>query len=135
MAIPCNAILYRAVLKKSWFDRDNPSLVQPEAFFRRAPEEKDGVRLAKDEDGLSLFLADKISAEECRAEFKTCFGVVSLHVGTLLDLGITIVADAQDDRKVLATNLPFENPLNADEEKLAGDAAKTARVVLRSLHI
>lgn len=41
------------------------------------------------------------------------------------------IDDAEDDRKVLITNLPYENPENADEEKLVGEVAAPARVVHR----
>jgi hypothetical protein len=43
------------MLKRSWFDPDDDSAVQPDAFFRRPAVEKDGVKNPRDEDGLSLF--------------------------------------------------------------------------------
>lgn len=132
MSVACNTILYRAILRKAWFDPDSRSAVKPEAFFRRRPSEKDGQWYPRDEDGLSLFRAEKISAEECMKEFGTCFGIVSLHSGRLKDLGLNIVLDDQDSRKVLVDNLPFENPGDADQEKLVGDVAVSARIVIRS---
>ena len=56
-------------------------------------------------------------------------GVVSLHVGRLLDLGLVIAPDESDPSKVLITNLPYENPGTAEGEKLAGDVARMARVI------
>ncbi|MGI0085427.1 MAG: hypothetical protein ACREBQ_10130 [Nitrososphaerales archaeon] len=131
MAISCNTILYRAVLRSSWFDPDDQTKVKPEAFFRRPPRQKDNVRDPQDEDGLSLFRADKISPDDCIREFRRCFGVVSLHVGTLMDLGLTVIEDERDPRKLLVTNLPFENPGTALGEKLVGDVSDTARIVKR----
>lgn len=130
MAIPCNETLYRVVLRRGWFDPDDPSRVQPDAFFRRSPDEKEGVRDPKDADGLSLFRAERATVEECMGELK-CFGVVSLHVGTLLDLGLNVIEDKADNRKALITNLPFENPGNAEDEKRVGDVARSARIVKR----
>ena len=63
------------------------------------------------------------------SSFNPCYGVVSLHVGRLLDLGLNVIEDDQDVRKVLVTNLPYENPDSADDEKLVGDVARTARTV------
>lgn len=118
MALPCNAILYRLVLRSGWFDPDDPLRVQPDAFFKRPT----------DVDGLSVFRADQIGIDECLCQLK-CFGAVSLHVGTLRDLGLEVIEDNADGRKALITNLPFENPGNAQEEKLAGDVARTSRIV------
>ena len=129
MPIPCSTILYRAILRRAWFDPDDPASVKADAFFRRRPEEKGGVRNPKDEDGLSLFKALHIDPEACMAEFSRCYGIVSLHAGTLMDLGLELVDDNQDTRKVLVCNLPFENPNDALAEKLAGDVAKSARIV------
>ena len=70
-----------------------------------------------------------MNADECISQFSKCFGVVSLHVGSLLDLGLAVIEDPQDRRKALITNLPFENPGTAEGEKLAGDVASIARIV------
>ncbi len=132
MSIPCNTILYRVILKRGWFDPDDESSVKPEAFFRRAPTEKDGEHNPRDENGLSLFREDRVSAKESMAAFNRCYGVVSLHVGSLLDLGLRIVLDEENLDKVLIENLPYENPGTAVAERLAGDVAESARIVVRN---
>lgn len=57
--------------------------------------------------------------------------MASLHVGRLVDLGLTVISVPQDARQALKTNLPFENPGTAEEERLAGDTAKGARIVAK----
>lgn len=117
---------------RSWTDPDNENQIKPEAFFRRAPIVKDGAIVCpRDQDGLSVFRGDKITADECADQFGTCFGVVTVHAGTLRDLGLEIIADPEDDRKALITNLPFENPGDPAQEFLIGRVADSARVVLR----
>ena len=132
MPISCKTILFRAILRNGWFDPDNLTAVNADAFFRRPPIETEGVRNPRDEDGLSLFRADRIDPDGCIDEFSRCFGIVSLHAGTLMDFGLRIVEDNEDSRKVLITNLPYENPGTPEAEKLAGDVAKSARIVRRN---
>ena len=119
MHLPCSTILYRAITRSGWLDPDDGS-VKPEAFFRRDPQ---------DQNGLSLFRADRVTAKECLATFRKNYGIVSLHVGKLRDFGLTVTSDASDDSKALVVDLPFENPETADDEKLAGDVAKSARKI------
>jgi hypothetical protein len=129
VAISCSTILCQAILRKTWFDPDDQAKIKADAFFRRRPEQREGGRDPRDEDGLSLFLADQVTPDDCISQFKRCFGVVSLHVGRLLDLGLRVIEDAQDHKKVLITNLPFETAGTAEEEKLAGEVAHAARIV------
>jgi len=46
-----------------------------------------------------------------------------------MDLGLTVIQDDQDHRKVLITNLPFEAPGTDAGEKIAGDVARIARII------
>lgn len=125
----CGVVLYRALSRGKWIDPDDTTRVKVEAFFRRPPETVDGTVAPRDVNGLSLFRTDRVSEYECADEFKKCYGMVTLHVGTLRDLGLIIEPDEVDNRKVLIKNLPFENPGNAAEETLVGDVADTARVL------
>jgi len=129
VAIPCSTILYRAVLRNTWFD--DQTGIKADAFFRRPPTTLKGKHYPGDDDGLSVFLADQITPENCAATFSKCFGIVSLHTGHLQDLGLLVIEDQEDRRKALIINLPFENPGTAEAEKLAGDVAKIARIVTK----
>jgi hypothetical protein len=51
-------------------------------------------------------------------------------VGLLRDLGLEIIQDPEDAGKLLITNLPFENPHQAEAERLAGRVAAHARLVV-----
>ncbi|HUG81223.1 MAG TPA: hypothetical protein VML01_06155 [Bryobacterales bacterium] len=96
--------------------------MKPEAFFRRNP---------KDQDGLSVFLAESSTPEECMEAFNKCHGIVSLHTGRLLDLGLQVIKDPEYPDKALIVNAPLENPRDADQEMLAGRMARSARIVRR----
>jgi hypothetical protein len=101
--------------------------------MRRRPRQlDDGSMDLRDEDGLSLCLAAEIQPRTLVESFGRCFGVVSLHLGRLFDLGLEVVTDPLDDKKVLVKNLPFER--DPDGEKLAGDVAKLSRVVMTCNH-
>ena len=84
-----------------------------------------------DSDGLSVFKVDSCSAEEVIAEFNTCYGLATLHIGRLRDLGLRVVADPKNSRKVLITDLPLESDSSAHAQWLAEQAAKTAKIFSR----
>jgi len=79
-------------------------------------------------------MTQSIRQEECIESFNRCFGLATVHVGTLRDLGLEVIYDVEDSRKVLITNLPYERPAEAAAEKLVGDVAKTARVIVTCNH-
>ena len=117
----CTTIIYRAILKSGWIDPDKATAkgLKADAFFRRKI----------DTDGLSVLKAGTMEPREFGATFNPCHGIATLHVGRLLDLGVTVAPDPEDERKLLLTNIPFENPGDAAQEKLAGDIAKSARII------
>ena len=120
MPIACSTILYRVILRKSWFDPDDGS-IQPDAFFRRP----------SDEDGLSVFIADLITEDGCMALFNSHSGLVSLHAGRLMDIGLTVIPDPTNPIKALIPNAPLESSGRAEDERLAGEIAKASRVINR----
>jgi hypothetical protein len=124
-------IIYRAIRRKTWFDPDDPSKVKSEAFMRRRPKETPMGVDVMDADGLSVFDASQIGLQECVEQNKRCFGVASLHVGTMRDMGLNVIWDASDSRKVLIVNLPLENPNDAIQEALADRVAASARVATK----
>lgn len=101
--------------------------------MRRRPRMDDqGLVIdSMDQDGLSLFDASYISVDECIEQELSCHGLVTHHVGTLRALGLEVIRDPLDSRKVLITNLPFENPGDQQQEKLADRVASKARIASR----
>lgn len=69
-----NAIFYRALLRRQWIDEAN--LVLPTTYLLRT-----------NEAGLSVTIASVRSPEQCAAKFKNCYGVASLQVGQIRELG------------------------------------------------
>jgi hypothetical protein len=110
--------VYRLILKKGWIDPDDDTKVKAEAFMRRPI----------DHDGLSVFDSYRIEQQACIESSLSCHGVATLHVGTLLDLGLTVIRDPGDFTRILITNAPFESPNDADQERLADTIAEGARV-------
>ena len=116
-ALPCSAIVYRAMARRKWIDKsDKLHHVLPAAFMLRpAP---------KDPQGLSV---DMESPRSCHRTLKECFGVVSLHVGRVRDLGLDVVVDESPHANV--TGLPREAENRTESEHLASLLARQARIV------
>ena len=113
--LDCGHIVFRALLKKGWIDHVTKS-VMPGAFFRRpAP---------RDPDGLSV---DTDSPQSCVANLSTIFGVASLHVGRVRDLGLEVVPDEETHANVVG--LPYADDDRARAEFLASRLAREARLV------
>jgi len=83
---PCGTIVYRLILKQGWFDPDDPTKVKAEAFMRRRPRlsENGEIEDPMDSDGLSVFDSYRIHRQACIETSNRCYGVATLHVGTLL---------------------------------------------------
>jgi hypothetical protein len=111
----CDHIVFRALLKRGWIDVVT-NTVLPGAFFRRPSP--------KDPDGLSV---DTYSPQNCVAGFSTTFGVASLHVGRVRDLGLDVVPDEETHANVIG--LPYAADDAAKAEFLASQLAKQARIV------
>lgn len=114
-SLPCSAIVYRALLRRQWFDKQS-NRVLPAAFVRRdAP---------KDDDGLSVGTA---TAEICAQTFNKCFAVGSLHVGKVKDLSLDVVPDELPDHANI-TGVPRAAEDVARAERLASQLAKQSRL-------
>jgi hypothetical protein len=106
-----------------------------EAFSRRSPKlQDDGSLNPGDDDGLSVFDAARISQQDCIQDSRSCYGLATLHVGTLRNLGLEVTRDPEDHRKVLIVNLPFENSNDANQEDLLEAVASKARIQVRCRH-
>lgn len=125
--------MYRTIRRSGWLDPDDAKKVKAEAFMRRRPRQReDGTHDPGDMDGISVFDSFHIDAQSCLQSELSGYGVASLHVGTIRDLGLTVVRDSEDKRKLLIIGLPFENPNDAAEERLSDAVADTARIACRN---
>jgi hypothetical protein len=113
--LACKTIVFRAMTRKKWVDPIT-SRILPAAFVRRpAPQ---------DEDGLSI---DVQSPQSCVSGLKSHFGVGSLHVGRIRDLGLDITVD--DAPHAVITGVPRESDDQARAEWFASQLAKLARYI------
>jgi hypothetical protein len=110
--LPCRTVVYRAILKKSYINRDTSQWRQilpnvflgallPRAFM---PKHNEG---GSTEQGISLHIAERSPerySEECGL---TNFGAASLHVGYMRDIALNVV---YDEDQTPAT-CPAESPL------------------------
>ena len=118
--------------RKAWFDPDDESRVKAEAFMRRRPKIKsDGSTDPGDDDGLSVFDSIHMDYWACIRNESSSHGVVSLHTGTLRGLGLSVIRDPGDFRKLLIPNMPLENPEDAAQEELLDAVARSARITIK----
>lgn len=130
---PCSTIAYRAIRRKEWLDPDDTSRIKDAAFMRRRPK-RDAHNLiidTMDDDGLSVYDSFHIEAQACIEDHLSCHGLATLHVGTLRDLGLTVIRDPDDHRKLLIVDMPFENPNDVNAEALLDAVANSARIHTR----
>jgi hypothetical protein len=129
---PCSTIAYRTIRRKDWFDPDDDLRVKADAFMRRRPRIKaDRTHDPGDDDGLSVYDSFHIERRSCIESERSCHGVATLHVGTLRDLGLTVIRDPENHQKLLIPDMPLENPNDAAQEALLDAVADTARIVER----
>lgn len=132
---PCSTIVYRLIFRKAWIDPDDDTKMKAEAFMRRRPKRLvSGEIDPGDDDGLSVFDSYRMDQQACIETSNRCYGVATLHVGTLLNHGLSVIRDPEDSRKILITDIPFENPDDADQERLLDTIADTARIAKRCKH-
>lgn len=117
-SLACSTLVYRALARRKWIDPVSQSVL-PAAFLRRPPPQ--------DDDGLSVNFE---SAASCAKTLRECFGVVSLHVGRLRDLGIDVRVD--DAPHALIIGLPRTSDDPGRAEWLASQLAKQSRLVTTS---
>ena len=114
-ALLCSAIVYRAMSRKGWIDRETHCIL-PAAFIRRPPP--------KDETGLSVNIQ---SSRSCHETLRDCHGVASLHVGRVRDLRLNIVVDASPHADI--TGLPRKDDDRTEAEHLASLLARQSLIV------
>lgn len=113
--LPEDAIVYRAILRKQWIDEDT-GRVKADAYFLRA-----------NEYGLSVNLASACSPEQCAGLFRKCYGVASLKVGRVREIGLDVEQDSTNHANII--RLPYREDNLAEAERLAGLLAKRSHIV------
>ena len=109
-----SAIVYRALLGKHWIDEAN--LVLSFAYLLRI-----------NEAGLSVKIASVCSPEQCAAKFKNCYGVASLQVGQIRELGLDAVPDSASHAQIVG--LPHVKDDRDKAERLADLLAQRSSIV------
>ncbi len=113
--LPKDAVVYRALLRKQWISEDT-GRVKADAYFLRATE-----------PGLSVNLASVCSPEQCARLFRKCYGVASLEVGRVREIGLDVEQDSANHANIIG--LPYQEDNLAKAERLAGLLAKCSHVV------
>ncbi len=113
--LPDDATVYRALLRKQWINEDTGK-VKADAYFLRA-----------NEPGLSVNLASVCSPKQCADLFRKCYGVASLEVGDVRQIGLDVQQDSVNHANLLG--LPYREDRLAEAERLAGLLAKQSQVV------
>jgi len=113
--LPEDAVVYRALVRKRWIDEDIRR-VKADAYFLRVTER-----------GLSVNLASICSPEQCAELFLKCYGIASLEVGRIREIGLDVEQDSTNHANILG--LPYREDNLAEAERLAGLLAKRSRIV------
>jgi hypothetical protein len=117
--LPENAIVYRSMLRKQWIDEDTGQ-VKADAYF-----------LQSNEPGLSVNLASRCSPQQCAEMFRKCYGVASLNVGDVREIGLDIEQDSLNHANVVG--LPYREDDLAEAERFAGLLARRSSLVWQPL--
>jgi hypothetical protein len=113
--LPEDAIVYRSILRKQWINEDTGK-VKADAYFLRA-----------NEIGLSVNLASECSPEQCAENFRQCYGVASLEVASVREIGLNVEQDKVNHANIMG--LPYKEDDLAQAERLAGLLAKKSQIV------
>ncbi|MCC3422656.1 MAG: hypothetical protein JGK12_01705 [Microcoleus sp. PH2017_01_SCD_O_A] len=110
-----SAIVYRALLRRQWID-ETSDIVLLFAYLLRP-----------NEPGLSVTIASVCSPEQCAAKFRNCYGVASLQVGQIRELGLDAVPDSASHAQIVG--LPYVTDDRDRAERLADLLAERSRIV------
>jgi hypothetical protein len=113
--LSANCIVYRAILRKQWINEDTGK-VKADAYFLRTGEY-----------GLSVNIASVCSPKQCAELFRKCYGIASLEVGRVRELGLDVEQDSPNHANIMG--LPYQEDDLAEAERLAGLLAKRSQMV------
>jgi hypothetical protein len=114
-SLPDNATVYRALPRKQWIDEDT-GRVKADAYFLRVNER-----------GLSVNLASACSPQQCAELFRKCYGVASLEVKGVREVGLDVEQDSVSHANVVG--LPYREDDLTEAERLAGLLARQSQIV------
>ncbi len=114
-ALPSDAVVYRALLRKQWINEDTAS-VKADAYFLRINER-----------GLSVNLVSVCSPQQCADRFRKCYGIASLEVGNVREIGLDVEQDSVNHANIIG--LPHKDNNLAEAERLAGLLAKRSQLI------
>ncbi|MEG4013227.1 MULTISPECIES: hypothetical protein [unclassified Microcoleus] len=109
------AIVYRALLRRQWMD-ETSDLVLLFAYLLRA-----------NEPGLSVTIASVRSPEQCAAKFRNCYGVASIQVGQIRELGLDAIPDSASHAQIVG--LPYVTDDRDRAERLADLLAEQSQII------
>jgi hypothetical protein len=112
----CAQIVYRAIPRSDWLDESGDPTI--DNYLRRE----------RDVDGLSV----SSSLADCKANFqRPIYGVMSLHVGKVRDLGLEIIPDEPSHAAINdgERRLPFRNENEIEALNLADELLQLSRPV------
>lgn len=110
-----SAIVYRALLRRQWID-ETSDIVLLFAYLLRP-----------NEPGLSVTIASVCSPEQCAAKFQNCYGVASIQVGQIRELGLDAIPDSDSHAQIVG--LPYVKDDRDRAERLADLLAERSRIV------
>ena len=118
--LPCSAIVFRAVLRPGWVDKDSGK-VMPAAFFRRHPPK----------DTLGISVGHSCDVQSYLRQFNKSHGAMTLHVGRIRDVGLDVIPDGPTGIPCHAviTGAPYPGDDTLRAESLALDLARQARLL------
>ena len=116
--LDCVDIVFRAVIRTKHWSRDTRRPLAAAFLLRTSPN---GTR----EGALSV--SYDCSPQECADDFNKCYGVASLHVGRVRNLGLDVIPDEPNHANVTGLPHPADNP--AEAERFARELRRQARPV------
>jgi hypothetical protein len=113
--LPEDSVFYRAILRKQWIDEDTGRVKADASFLRPG------------EYGLSVNVASACSPQQCAELFRKCYGIASLEVGQVREIGLDVAQDSPTHANI--AGLPLKEVDLAEAERFAGLLAKQSRIV------
>jgi hypothetical protein len=114
--LPCATIVLRSIRNSGCLNLE-AQIVLTGAFMRRPKP--------RDEAGLSVDLG--CTPDESFNKPRKCYGVVSLHVGRIRDLGLNVIPNRVDHGNIVGT--PYKEDDEVRAEWFASRLAEQARIV------
>jgi hypothetical protein len=101
--------IYRAITRGGWFD----------ASLQRVASVAFALNFDRNETGISLVKEVGCSEDECVGGFRTCFGEFRMLTQSIIDLGLSVVDDNEDDpeydanyAQITASHLVVKRPMS-----------------------